>query len=187
LAAYDTGYTVNTWIRATGSSSLLNIAITHRGANTPDPFYWQMGTRVVSGLSAGKDAFLILNNAGATIGRSGATQEVLNTWQMVTGIRRGSNIEFWRNGVLQESAAISAGTLSTAATTLAIGGSWDNANEISTDHRGQLAMAGVWNAPLDAAQILRLYNGGMGRRYADLDSSGIIPILRQHYAAQGAR
>ena len=34
----------------------------------------------------------------------------------------------------------------------------------------------------------RLYNGGMGRRYADLGGGGgIIPILRQHYAAQGAR
>jgi hypothetical protein len=185
LAAYETAYTVNAWVKSTASSSFANFILNHR--TDPFVFYWQMTMRVASGLSAGKDAFLILNNAGSAIGRSGATQEALDSWQMVTGVRRGSNIEFWRNGVLQESAAISAGTLSTVATVLTIGGSWTNASDASTDHRGQLAMAGVWNDSLSQADITRLYNGGNGRRYADLGGGGIIPILRQHYAAQGAR
>jgi hypothetical protein len=87
---------------------------------------------------------------------------------MLTLRDTGTTTEIWRNGVLAATSSTALGARDTAAAIFAIGGAWHSTIDAPTNHRGQLAMAGVWNEPLDAADITRLYNGGNGLRYADL-------------------
>jgi hypothetical protein len=46
---------------------------------------------------------------------------------------------------------------------------------------------GYWGRGLSNDEIAQLYNGGDGLSYDSFGGGGIIPIIRQHYAAQGAR
>jgi hypothetical protein len=183
--SYDDGYTVNVWVRSTGSSSTANYILNHRTDSSGG--YFQVLAQVAAGASANSDTVHTLDSALA-IRRANAAKESLNVWQMITLRDTGATTEIWRNGVLITSSSTVLGASSTGAAPFAIGGdAWNDTILANLNHRGQLAMAGVWNEPLDAADITRLYNGGMGRRYDDLRSSGIVPIIRQHYAAQGAR
>jgi hypothetical protein len=52
---------------------------------------------------------------------------------------------------------------------------------------GAIDECGVWKRTLNADERAALYNGGNGLSYDSFGGGGIIPILRQHYAAQGAR
>jgi hypothetical protein len=51
---------------------------------------------------------------------------------------------------------------------------------------GLIDEVGIWNRVLTDAEVTTIYNGGNGLSYGSF-GGGIIPILRQHYAAQGAR
>jgi hypothetical protein len=51
---------------------------------------------------------------------------------------------------------------------------------------GRIDEVGFWKRVLTADERTKLWNGGNGLSY-DAFGGGIIPILRQHYAAQGAR
>jgi hypothetical protein len=182
--SYDDGYTVNIWVRSTGTSSIFNMAINHRndGNSLPDNRYFQLATRDSSGIDYGATWGVSDSLRIASVSRFAE-----NAWQMLTLRDTGSVTELYRNAVLVASASTSIASRDTGSAAFAIGGhSWSAAILATLDHRGQLAMAGVWNEPLITGDITKLYNGGMGRRYADL-GGGIIPILRQHYAAQGAR
>ena len=59
-------------------------------------------------------------------------------------------------------------------------GKGNQANSIIADE------CGYWNRGLSNDEIALLWNGGNGLGY-NAFGGGIIPILRQHYAAQGAR
>jgi hypothetical protein len=52
---------------------------------------------------------------------------------------------------------------------------------------GLMDEVGFWKRGLTANERTALYNGGSGLSYDAFAGGGIIPILRQHYAAQGAR
>jgi len=52
---------------------------------------------------------------------------------------------------------------------------------------GQLDEVGFWKRTLTADERTQLYNSGNGLSYDAFGGSGIVPIIRQHYAAQGAR
>ena len=52
---------------------------------------------------------------------------------------------------------------------------------------GLIDECGFWKRVLTPAERTALYNGGNGLSYDAFGGGGIIPILRQHYAAQGAR
>jgi len=57
----------------------------------------------------------------------------------------------------------------------------------SADARSIVAdECGYWNRGLSDSEVSKLWNSGNGLSY-DAFGGGIIPILRQHYAAQGAR
>ena len=185
--SYDDGYTVNVWIRTTGQvGTFFDTVIQHRNAS--GVFYFMTVVRnryTAEGFVTGND--YVLGMSAASFRLVPAAEHPLNAWQMLTLRDTGGATEIWRNGSLVATVTASIGTRSTAAANFTIGGEWNNSLNPQFNHRGQLAMAGVWNEPLDAADITRLYNGGMGRRYADLGGGGIIPILQQHYAAMGAR
>jgi hypothetical protein len=178
--SYDDGYTVNVWAYSTGSSSTGNWLVTHR--NSGSPRYFQVIARVFTG-----------NDSASTIDNGGTFRECqntafgLNAWQMLTFVDSGTSAVLYRNGVEIASSSTALGARSTGSAGFVIGGDWSGSVGASLNHRGRLAMVGVWNEPLNVASVSRLYNGGMGRRYADLGGGGIIPILRQHYAAMGVR
>ena len=183
--SYDDGYTVNIWVRSTAYGATGNWFFVHRsnpGGGFPGGQYWQ-----VLQFTPGLYDSVATIDASNTFRESTSSRGPLNTWQMLTLRDTGTTTEIWRNGVLAATSSTALGARNTAAAIFVIGGFWGGSMLSGVDHQGQLAMAGVWNEPLDASQITRLYNGGMGRRYADLGSSGIVPILRQHYAAQGVR
>jgi hypothetical protein len=183
--SYDDGYTINIWAYSAGTSSTFNALICHRNVGGGAPFYFQMVAR--NSLDIPNVDYGLTFDAVPNFRVAAASQFALNQWQMLTLVDTGTVTTLYRNGVSVATSSTSLGTRSTAAANFAIGGaSW--ASGAAIDHRGKLAKAGVWNVPLDAALITNLYNGGAGRNYADLDAGGgIIPILRQHYAAQGAR
>jgi hypothetical protein len=52
---------------------------------------------------------------------------------------------------------------------------------------GLLDEVGFWKRTLTAAERTALYNGGNGLSYDAFAGGGIVPILRQHYTAMGAR
>jgi hypothetical protein len=86
---------------------------------------------------------------------------------MLTLIDTGTVTNIYRNASLVGTASTSLGARSTGSAPFAIGGNAWSTNP-PLDLRGRLAMAGVWNAPLSAAAIIDLYNGGAGKRYATL-------------------
>jgi hypothetical protein len=181
--SYDDGYTVNLWVRSTGTSSLANFIFSHR--NEIAPFYSQIFVRSsISGLTG--DVGFTLDNAGA-FRSPGVSQEALNTWQMLTLRDTGTTTELYRNGSLVATSSTVLGARSTAAAAFAIGGtSWELNPTTFLNHQGQLAMAGVWNEPLSQAAITALYNGGNGRRYADLNIPiGVFPRRRRSRSGGG--
>jgi hypothetical protein len=179
--SYDDGYTVNLWVRSTGPSTTASFVFSHRDAGAP--FYSQIVVRSsISGLTG--DVGFTFDNAGA-FRSPGVSQEALNTWQMLTLRDTGTTTELYRNGVLVATSSTVLGTRSTAAAAIGIGGnSWDANVDGSLNHRGQLAMAGVWNEPLSQAAITELYNGGNGLRYADLAPT-IFPRRRRSRSGGG--
>ena len=161
IVGYEDGFTVNIWVRSTATSTEGNWVINHRGEGT-NPQYWQAIARRTT---TNRDLFSVRADV---YNRAGDTQEDLNTWQMITGVRRGSNVEFWRNATLLDTVAIT-GSVATGNAPFAIGGhAWVAGIDGGLNHRGQLAMAGVWNEPLTQSQITALFNDNKGRRYGDL-------------------
>jgi hypothetical protein len=177
--SYDDGFTFNIWSISTGTSTTGNWLASHRNAGAP--FYFQAYARVSS-----VDGCDVFDNSGSarTVSNS---QAALNTWQMLTLRDTGTTTELYRNGSLVATSSTALGARSTAAASFAIGGtSWNATMQPGTDHRGQLAMAGVWNEPLSQAAITALYNGGNGRRYADLNIPiGVFPRRRRSRSGGG--
>jgi len=160
--SYDDGYTVNIWVRSTASGSVLNMAVNHRALT--GSLYFQLLARRANG---NDQAFTIDATPANRIAQN--AQESLNTWQMLTLRDTGTTTELYRNGVLVATSSTVLGARSTAAAEFAIGGeAWNGTIDGALNHRGQLAMAGVWNEPLSQSAITALYNSGAGRRYSDL-------------------
>jgi hypothetical protein len=180
--SYDDGFTANIWVRSTGSGGTngQNFVVSHR--NSGAPFYMQM---VVREINQGLDYFVVFDNIGT--GRApNASQVAINTWQMLTLRDTGTVTELYRNGSLVATSSTVLGARSTAAAAFAIGGTSWEASASPFTHRGQLAMAGVWNEPLSQAAITALYNGGNGRRYADLNIPiGVFPRRRRSRSGGG--
>jgi hypothetical protein len=180
--SYDDGYTVNIWVRSTADPGAgeFNFAINHR--NGPAPRYFQIAVRS----SAFGDFASTIDNAGV-FRDAAASSFLLNAWQMLTLRDAGTTTELYRNGSLVATSSTMLGARSTAAAAFAIGGfSGDAFVGSGNNHRGQLAMAGVWNEPLSQAAITALYNGGNGRRYADLNIPiGVFPRRRRSRSGGG--
>jgi hypothetical protein len=181
--SYDDGYTVNIWVRSTGTSTLGNWLINHR--NNSPPFYFQVFARSTLSGATGDNAWTMDNDSVFRIANT--SQESLNTWQMLTLRDTGTTTELYRNGSLVATSSTVLGTRSTAAAAFGIGGDgWAEPVTSGVNHRGQLAMAGVWNEPLSQAAITALYNGGNGRRYADLNIPiGVFPRRRRSRSGGG--
>jgi len=183
--SYDDGYTVNIWVRSTGSSGTGNWVIAHRG-NAPftaGDRYFQCIVR--SSFDSGSDLTQSIDASDA-VRSAFISQEPLNTWQMLTLRDTGTSTELYRNGILLATNTTSLGARYTGNAPFMIGGEWNATVASGTNHRGQLAMAGVWNEPLSQAAMTALYNGGNGRRYANLNIPiGVFPRRRRSRSGGG--
>lgn len=180
--SYDDGFTANIWARSIAGSPVFNMLIMHRA----DPAAFILGGLYfqIAAIFAETDYGLVWNDA-LTQRLASAPRESHNVWQMLTLVDDGSIATLYRNGVAVGTSATVLGARGTANAPFAIGGHWANLINTQLNHRGQLAKAGVWNVPLTASQITRLYNKGRGRNYADLDAGGLATIIASHYAALG--
>jgi hypothetical protein len=102
-------------------------------------------------------------------------------WSHVCFSYDGSSYTGWINGVEQFS--------SVAAFVQPSSGDWTfcgrSSGLLDAFYSGRLDDARVFDEGFVLADVQYLYGGGLGRGITK--SGGIIPILRQHYAAQGAR
>jgi hypothetical protein len=177
--SYDDGYTVNIWAYSTASSSTFNYLLAHRESST-GAFYFQVCTRSTLGGLEGDFGLTWYGSAASRAANTAA--ESLDVWQMLTLRDTGTATEIWRNGVLLSTNSATPGTVSTGSAPLAFGALPADETIIlrGQEHRGSLAMAGVWERPLDEAEIVELFNGGDGLRYEDISQ----PQRRQFAAAQ---
>jgi hypothetical protein len=181
--SYDDGFTANIWVRPTGTAFAANFVLNHRVQSGSDR-YFQMVVRQ-SSLSA--DRVLVTDASQSSRSVDISPQSALNQWYMLTLVDDGSVLSAYRDGVLEATSSTVIGARGTGVADFGIGGSaWDATVVSSVNHYGQLAMAGVWNEPLDTAAITALYNGGNGRRYADLNIPiGVFPRRRRSRSGGG--
>lgn len=163
--AYERGFSANCWVFTTGSSTFGNRLINHRDLAAPNQ-YFQMG---VIHPTVGDWGEVFSASGASRAATSGVPASPLNTWVMLTYVDNGSTSSLYRNGVLVATGSTAIGALATANAPLAIGGhAWQTINDSSLDHRGRMAMTGVWDRPLTADEITWLFNSGTGRRYNSL-------------------
>ena len=171
--SYDDGFSVNIWVRSTGTSSTGNWVINHRDAGIGALLYFQIGARSSGGLDFGS-----VFDESQTSRAVSNTQAALNTWQMLTLVDTGTAASLYRNGELESTSETSLGDRATGESPFAIGGrAWDAS--LNFNHRGQLSMAGIWNGPLSESEITALFNVNNGRRYADLNIPSSITARRR--------
>jgi hypothetical protein len=106
----------------------------------------------------------------------------LSTWQHLMFVKSGSSVVVYRNATSIYSTAGASYTLADNATAKQIG----RINAGGLYWNGRLDDLRIFNQELALADAQYLYAGGFGRGVT-AGGGGIIPILRQHYAAQGAR
>jgi hypothetical protein len=109
-----------------------------------------------------------------------ATLPAVNAWTHIVAVISGTSAALYYDG-----SQIATGTVSTIGATptgLNLGSYTDFGGGYRLN--GRLDDVRIFNQALTISDIAYLYAGGFGRGRT---RRGIIPILRQHYAAQGAR
>jgi hypothetical protein len=162
-ASYDTAFTVNIWVRRTSDASATGSwIINHRASSSSR--HWQLNRSNTT-----NDVRSTVFNSSGTGMAALLAGPGLNTWYMHTLVRRGSVVELWIDAVMVATAVIGTAT-ETGSAPYAIGAdAWGALNpNPSLSTRGQLWCAGQWTRALNGAEILALYNGGAGRKYAQL-------------------
>lgn len=168
--------TCNMWFNPSSLSS--DAALLSKAIGSKNPFDW----RFVN--SIGQVSFICYDGTFQPIATTSASTNLIKgRWYMLTGVRDGTNIKLYINGVL-----ISSTTDTTVSST-------DNTSDINIGHRtsgtqyidGNIDDVTIWNIGLNATQISQLYynnvfalqsnivgrwqlNGGGGS--AAVDSSG---------------
>lgn len=163
---YDAGFSANIWAYSTADSSFGNFVINHRndGSNPPDNRYFQIFVRA----SSNTDEAWVLNTTQQRVALVSPTA-AQNQWVMFTLVDDGSTAVLYRNGTQVGTGTTTLSSRNTGAAAFAIGGdAWVGSISASTNHRGRLAMAGVWSVALSNESVAWLYNSGLGRRYSEL-------------------
>lgn len=165
---YDAGFSLNIWAYSTSDSSVGNWLISHRNDASllPNNHYFQLVARIFDNT----DYAGVASSAGATYRNAIASPALAqNQWHMFTVVDNGATTSLYRNGELAATGSTTLTTRDTGAAAFSIGGeSWVAGINASTNHRGRVSMAGVWDRPLTADEITWLYNSGAGRRYNSL-------------------
>jgi len=129
--------------------------------------------------------FLLWNASGTLVQLSASTFGAVATgqWYFIANWHDATadTMHISVNGV-ENSAAITNGGRALSAL-FAIG----NRGNLAAPTNGLIDEVGFWKRLLTPTERTALYNGGNGLSYDAFGGGGIIPILRQHYAAQGAR
>ena len=186
IVSYDDGFTVNIWVRSTGTGGAGNWLINHRGDGGVSRYLQLIARNPFDG---GTDRSIIWDEA-LSIRRAFSARESENVWQMLTMVDDGNNnLSIFRNAVLLDvnTTTETFGDRATGNAPFAIGGHAWSAGIGSLEHQGQLAMAGVWNGPLTQSQITALFNDNKGRRYGDLVIATGNPTANLHNTIRSMR
>jgi hypothetical protein len=166
--AITSGWSVSCWFNFSGLSGL-RLAFSKR-----DP------QRVFLGQNDDK-AYIRIGTDGGSLG-SGISLSV-NTWYHMAVVIAANGLSY--EGFVNGSSVGTRPTSMSTSTTTSIGAYNGFPVGFSAFHFGRSDDYRLWNQPLVLADVQYLYGGGFGRGITA--GGGIIPILRQHYAAQGAR
>lgn len=107
--------------------------------------------------SSDRPQFSASVNAGTqlTTSLAGVATLALNTWHHLVGVRRGSAVEIWANGVLENSNGATAGDMDTSADEAWLG---DQPSTADRQLDGRVAKPQIFDYALTEAEILSIFN-----------------------------
>jgi hypothetical protein len=176
LQAGDIDFTISLWLKTTAVPSF-QFYYNKSAANVADREFAVY-------FNASSIAFFVYNPAGTITQVVSGVFPAIGSWFHVGAWHDSANDQI---GISVNNAA--------AVTAAHSGGVRAAGQEVEIGSRktqgffltGVLDEIGFWKRLLTDAERTALYNGGNGLSYDAFGGGGIIPILRQHYAAQGAR
>ena len=164
--------TCNLWFKLDAFDTLANIIFSWR----------QTGNQGVVTLNVNASAKLeggLIDDSNTGSTATSAASISLNTWYMATITDDGTTRRLYINGVADGTDTTTlSGTYETSATEFSLGDPWGT---FAARMDGKAAMLGIWERALTSTEITQLYNGGAGRRYANL---AIATNKRRRQSAQ---
>ena len=114
---------------------------------------------------AGTDTvrFLVRSNSTNTFAESNSTFTATGVWHHFVGVRVGTTLRLYCDGVLQTTTGSLSGSVETTDVDLELG-----RTSASTVLDGQIDECGVWTKAFTADEVLWHYNDGAGRQVTDL-------------------
>jgi len=176
LQTGDIDFTISLWIKQTATPTVA-FYYNKSGTNVADREFAVYFNSVSIGMFA-------YNPAGALLQVFSGVYPTVGAWFHVLA---------WHDSVANQ-IAVSVNN-ATPVTTAISGGVRVGSFEVELGSRqtqanfltGVLDEVGFWKRTLAPAERTALYNGGNGLSYDAFGGGGIIPIIRQYYAAMGAR
>lgn len=177
---------VQIWARYSSLSDIANLLLSHRTGNLA------ISQLFFSTARSGASRTLWGDSAETTVA-FGETANAADTWYHILATTNGTTRhKIWVNGELDaESTAALNGTAPTGNIAFAIGAASYYKLLTTQRHSGLACLAAIWQREVSESEVVQLYNGGAGRRYAALDmvSSGakIARLRRAHAENRGMR
>ena len=174
--ARASAFSLSIWVKGAAQSDRRFFAFGN--STTTNPGY-AFGSSTLS--STNKFRIFIRNDASTTLLLDESSGIVFNnTWRHLLWSDNNGSASLYVDGSLDKTFTY---TPSTTTTNLSSIGAWNRPTPVSF-FIGRVDDARIFHSALDLADAQYLYSGGFGR---GITKKGIIPILRQHYAAMGAR
>jgi len=162
----DTEMSQSFWFRATSISSQSNRMLVWRG-DGGQPLITQT---FISNSSPDYTRSMYWDESLQTANAADITEITqLNTWyHLASTLKDGVCKLYLNNQLIAADTNPSFTTLSRGAVPFSLAtASWDKGNA-QFQHKGQMGMVGIWDTALSEDSISHLYNGGLGRQFADL-------------------
>lgn len=150
IAALGTQYTVSAWVKFTSFASRCVLSMSHSSVANQHKIY--LGVN-----ASGNGRFEMRSDAGVLASITDTATMVAGTWNHICGIRNGSVVTMYVNGVANVSTSATMGTFTNNVVTLGV---WKNGASFANYHLGRTDSVTIWNAAMTSAEVLALYNGG---------------------------
>jgi hypothetical protein len=170
-------FSLSIWVKGAAQSDRRFFAFGSSSSNNPA---YAFGSGTLSNTS--KFRIFIRNDGLGTLLLDDSNGNVFDgTWHHVLWTDNAGSASLYIDGALDKTFAY---TPSTTTLNVSSIGAWARLSPVSF-FIGRTDDARIFHSELDLADAQYLWSGGFGRGVTA--GGGIIPILRQHYAAQGAR
>jgi hypothetical protein len=170
-------FSLSIWVKGAAQSDRRFFAFGNSSSNSPA---YAFGSGAIS---TSKFRIFIRNDLLGTLLLDDSNGNVFDgTWHHVLWTDNAGSASLYIDGALDKTFAY---TPSTTTTNLSSIGAWARVSTPVSFFIGRTDDARIFHSALDLADAQYLWAGGFGRGITA--GGGIIPILRQHYAAMGAR